>query len=502
MQTTLYRRFEQERGLRFLFALLLAAGMIFAGSAKLLAQDVPPPPPDAQGQQPQPQDNNDNGQMLPQYGTPLPSDDSAQQQQQPPQQQGAPVQQGQPITANQLDQLVAPIALYPDSLVAQVLAASTYPTQLVEADQWRQAQGNASPDQIAAAANSQQWDASVKALTAFPSVLTQMHNNMQWTTDLGNAYYNQPQDVMDAVQRMRQRAQQAGTLQDTPQETVAQDNGSIEIQPASPDLVYVPVYDPWVAYGPPIIAWPGYYYAPPPAFFVGVGFGWGFRMGFAWGVPLRPWAPWGWGWHNWGVGWYNRTVVYNRTTYITRSTTVINRGFSRPGSPPMQLAGTRGSFMNRPQFTGYAHNVAMGARPAPAGNGFVNRPASVAQPGNHINPGGVNRPAAPVNGMVNGGRPTSSYSSGTGYSRPNFGGAPLQTPNYNRSAQTYRAPQAGFGNPGSTYRAPAAQNYHSAPTPHYSAPQQHYSAPAFHASAPSAPHYGGGGGGGGGSHHR
>jgi hypothetical protein len=98
---------------------------------------------------------------------------------------------------------VAPIALYPDTLVAQVLAASTYPVQVVDADRWRQAQGYASPDQIAAGADAQTWDPSLKVLTAFPQVLAEMDRNLQWTTDLGNAYYNQPQDVLQAVQVMR-----------------------------------------------------------------------------------------------------------------------------------------------------------------------------------------------------------------------------------------------------------------------------------------------------------
>ena len=128
------------------------------------------------------------------------------------------VPQGQPLSAEQLDQLVAPIALYPDALVAQILAAATYPTQVVEADRWRQAQGNAPAEQIAAGAENQNWDPSVKALTAFPTVLAQMDRNIQWTTDLGNAYYNQPQDVMDSVQAMRQKAEAAGQLRSTPQQ--------------------------------------------------------------------------------------------------------------------------------------------------------------------------------------------------------------------------------------------------------------------------------------------
>ena len=468
--------------LRPVMAATVIAGLTLAGSGKLLAQDVPPPPPDAsqQDQQQAPQDN----QQLPQYGAPLPQDNQPapnsypQQQGNYPQQQ-APAPQGQPLAAEQLNQLVAPIALYPDALVAQILAASTYPMQVVEADRWVQSQGNAPADQIAAGANAQQWDPSVKALTAFPSVLSQMDRNLQWTTDLGNAYYNQPQDVMNAVQAMRQRAQQAGTLQSTPQQQVTTYDDQVAIAPANPDVVYVPVYNPWVVYGPPVVAFPGYYYAPPPGIFVGIGFG--FHIGFGFGIPLHPWAPWGWGWHSWGVGWANRTVVYNRTTYITRSTTVINHGWSRPGGPPVQLAGQRGSFMNRPAYTGYANHVAMGARPTP--NGFENRPANFNRPGtqpayNHVQQPSYNRPA-PTNGFVNGSRP----------------GVPANT-QQPTPQQQYRP------NTGAPSYHPAPQNsYHPAPQ-NYSRPE---SAPhqmsAPHAEPHSAPHsephaeHEGGGGG-------
>ncbi len=472
----------QIRTSRCFMAAALIAGLTFTGSGRLLAQDVPPPPPDAAQQ--------DQQQQVPQYGGPAQQDNNSYPDQQgsyPAQQTPAP--QGQPLTADQIDQLVAPIALYPDALVAQILAASTYPTQVVEADRWRQAQGNASPDQIASAANAQPWDPSVKALTEFPSVLAQMDRNMQWTTDLGNAYYNQPQDVMDAVQQMRQRAQQAGSLESTQQQTVSDDGGEIAIAPANPQVVYVPVYNPWVVYGPAVVAFPGYYYAPPPGIFVGVGFG--FRIGFGYGIPLSPWAPWGWGWHNWGCGWHNHTVVYNRTTYVTRSTTVINRGYNRPGSPPVQLAGQRGSFVNHPGYAGYTSHVAAGARPVPNGvnrpgyntGNFNNRP--VAQPGyNHVQPG-YNRPA-PTNGYMNGSRPAApvqrpTYAPGSTYNRPNPGGAYHPSP----GAPTYRpsAPQS--------YSRPSAPSRPATPAP------RQMSAP--HQSAP-APHGGGGGGGGGGDH--
>lgn len=164
----------------------------------------------------------------------------------------------QPLDAAQLEQLVAPIALYPDTLVAQVVAASTYSGQIADADRWRQMQGSASPDQIVAGADAQNWDPSVKALTAFPRLLAQMDRNLQWTTDLGNAYYNQPQDVLQAVQVMRRRAQAAGTLESTPQQAVDYDQGYIQLTPVNPQVVYVPTYNPWTVYGDQVSPYPGF----------------------------------------------------------------------------------------------------------------------------------------------------------------------------------------------------------------------------------------------------
>lgn len=313
-----------------------------------------------------------------------------------PQDQPAPPQ-GQPLTEPQLEQMVAPIALYPDALVAQVLAASTYPTQVVEADRWLQAQGSRPPEQIAAGAEAQNWDASVKALTAFPAVLAQMDHNLQWTTDLGNAYYNQPQDVMDAVQAMRQKAQTAGHLQSTPQQVVATSEGAITIAPANPQVVYVPVYDPWTIYGAPYPVYPGYYYAPPPGIFWG-----GLAIGFGIGIGIGLFAHWGWGWGHWGLGWHDHAVFYDHAHYFTRSRTVINRGWGRPGGPPRGFAGARGAFARG------AYGRAAYARPGVERGGF-NRPGAVnrapARPGNVGRPSGaVNR--APANRAAgNMGRP-------------------------------------------------------------------------------------------------
>jgi uncharacterized membrane protein YgcG len=221
-------------------------------------------------------------------------------------------------TPEQLQQLVAPIALYPDSLVAQVLAASTFPAEIVEADRWVQANPDLKGDALAQAVDQQAWDPSVKALAAFPTVLGNMDKNISWTSSLGDAYYNQEQGVMDAIQVMRQKAEQAGNLKDTPQQTVQTQGSDIVIQPATPDVVYVPAYDPWLVYGYPVVAWPGWYPYPGiwyggPSLFFGVGFGIGFFGGY------------GWGWGHWGFDWHNHYAVYNHNRYYSHSNTFYNR---------------------------------------------------------------------------------------------------------------------------------------------------------------------------------
>ncbi len=250
---------------------------------------------------------------------------AGQDQQAPPPAQDAPDQSAATPapaytqqTPEQLQQLVAPIALYPDSLVAQILAASTFPEEVVEADRWVQANPGLKDDALAQAVNQKPWDPSVKALTAFPSVLGNMDKNLSWTSSLGDAYYNQQQDVMDAIQVMRQKAQEAGNLKSTDQQTVTANGSTIVIQPANPDVVYVPAYDPWLIYGYPIAAWPGWYPYPGiwfdgPYLSFGVGFGIGFFGGF------------GWGWGNWGFDWYHHYPIYNHARYYSHSAVFYNR---------------------------------------------------------------------------------------------------------------------------------------------------------------------------------
>jgi hypothetical protein len=285
----------------------------------------------------------------------------AQATQQGPPAAGEPTPPYSQQTPEQLQQVVAPIALYPDSLVAQILAASTFPEQVVQADRWVQAHPDLKGQALGQAVDQQPWDPSVKALTAFPSVLGNMDKNLSWTSSLGDAYYNQQQDVMDAVQVMRQRAEQAGGLKTTQQQTVMTQGSTVIIQPASPDVVYVPAYDPWLVYGDPILAWPGWYPYPGiwyggPYLSFGVGFGIGFFGGF------------GWGWPYWGFDWHNRFPIYNNSRYYSRSTTFYNRGNFYRGASNGGARAT-GSMGNR------ASNGNMGGR-----SGVFNAPGATARP--------------------------------------------------------------------------------------------------------------------------
>ncbi len=248
-----------------------------------------------------------------------------------------------PQTPEQLQQLVAPIALYSDSLVAQILAASTFPEQVVEANRWVQANPDLKGDALGKAVDQQPWDPSVKALTAFPSVLGNMDKNLSWTSTLGDAYYNQQQDVMDAVQVMRRRAQEAGNLKTTPKRTVTTQGSTVVIEPASPDVVYVPAYNPWLVYGGPVVAWPGWYPYP------GIWFG-GPYLSFGIGFGIGWFGGYGWGWNHWGFNWHGGYGIYNNNRYYSRSNTFYNRSNYYRG------VGPHGGVYNRPGATARPFN--------------------------------------------------------------------------------------------------------------------------------------------------
>lgn len=204
-----------------------------------------------------------------------------------------------PLAPEQLDQMLAPVALYPDPLLSQILMAATYPLEVVEADRWLQDPANAAlrGDELSAALDAQPWDPSVKSLVPFPQVLHMMDSNLSWTEQLGDAFLAQQDQVMDSVQRLRQRAQTAGGLQSNAQQVVDDQDGAVTIEPANPQVVYVPVYDPSVVFGPwPYPGFPPYYF---PGFFGGAvigsfGFGW---FGVTIDVPLWGWSRWDWHHH-------------------------------------------------------------------------------------------------------------------------------------------------------------------------------------------------------------
>ena len=239
-----------------------------------------------------------------------------------------------PLSSDQLDALVAPIALYPDALVAQVLAAATNPDQVAYADDWLAQNKSLTGTALAQAVDQQSWDPSVKALTQFPSVLDNLAHNLSWTSSLGQAFANQQADVMAAVQTMRAKAQAAGTLQSTSQITVTQPSpNTIVIQPANPQVVYVPQYNPAVVYGSPVVV-PLYVPPPVPVASVGLYFGNGVAVGAV--VAGGGWGGGGWGWHAWRLNWGGgggSTIIYNNNTYINNRTwnNASNNGY-RPGT--------------------------------------------------------------------------------------------------------------------------------------------------------------------------
>jgi Protein of unknown function (DUF3300) len=231
----------------------------------------------------------------------------------------APAQDQQPkIPADQLDSLVAPIALYPDPLLAQVLAASTYPLELIQLQQWLAKNQALKDKSLAEAVAKQPWDPSIQALAALPDVVKRLADDIQWTTDLGNAFLAQQGDVMDAVQRMRKKADSNGNLKSTEQQRVetkvVENKSVIVIEPAKPEVVYVPSYDPVVVYGPPVYPYPPIYYPPAGYYAAGmaISFGIGVAMGAAWGGG-------GWGW---GAGWGNNNVYINHNNNFVRNSNI------------------------------------------------------------------------------------------------------------------------------------------------------------------------------------
>jgi len=214
--------------------------------------------------------------------------------------------QGVPATAEELQAVVAPIALYPDALVAQILSAATFPDQVAIASYWLEQNKSLTGSALVTAVDAQSWDKSVKALTQFPSVLNNMSTNLSWTSQLGEDYHNQSAEVMTAIQTLRAKAKTAGNLKTTPQVTVVQQSPQvIVIQPTNPQVVYVPEYNPAIVYGYPYVV-PAYVYVPPPASTVVAAGVIGFGLGIAVGAMMAS----SWGYSSWGCHWYGSYGAY------------------------------------------------------------------------------------------------------------------------------------------------------------------------------------------------
>ena len=299
------------------------------------------------------------------------------------------------FNAEQLDALLAPIALYPDSLLTQVLMAATYPLQIVEASRWLGQPGNAQlhGDALAQALQSQNWDPSVKSLVPFPQVLEMMNSQLDWTQQVGYAFATQQADVMNSIQRLRAQAEQAGHLASTPQQTVTSEQGAIVIQPADPQVVYVPVYNPTVVYGAwPYPALPPVYF-PPPAAYVGGAFVSG--LAFAAGVAVVG-SLWGWARPAWPGGSVNVNV--NRYNTINVNRAAIQSNVWRPPPPGVGGRPVRppGGPVGAPaRLNGLPAN-AIGRQAVQVPAGLVSRPAP-GRGGNPPNraPPPATRPATP-----------------------------------------------------------------------------------------------------------
>ncbi|MGA9511777.1 MAG: DUF3300 domain-containing protein, partial [Candidatus Sulfotelmatobacter sp.] len=274
---------------------------------------------------------------------------ASQPQAQAPAPAAAPAQpEAANLSPDELDSLVAPIALYPDPLLAQVLAASTYPLELVQLQQWLEKNKTLKDKALADAVQKQPWDPSVQAMAPLPDVVKRLVNDIQWTASLGNAFLAQQDAVMDAVQRMRKKAQEKGNLKSTEQmkvETkVVESKQVIVVEQSNPQVVYVPSYDPVVVYGAPAYPYPPIYY--PPAGYYAAG------MAISFGVGLAMGAAWGGGWgYNCGWGGGNNNININRNNTFVNNSNRQNVS-NRPSQQPSRGGAGGNSWQHNPQHRG------------------------------------------------------------------------------------------------------------------------------------------------------
>jgi Protein of unknown function (DUF3300) len=268
------------------------------------------------------------------------------------QQSAAPTEQAaSKLPPDQLDSLVAPIALYPDPLLSQTLVASTYPLEVIQLKQWLDQHKDLKDKALVDAVQKQDWDPSIQAMAALPDLVKQLADNIKWTEDLGNAFLAQQNDVMDAVQRMRKKANDAGNLKSSEQQKVetktVESKQVIVIEQANPQVVYVPSYNPTVVYGPPAYPYPPITYPPPGYYAAGmaISFGIGIAMGAAWGG--------GWGY---GCGWGGNNNVYinNNNNFVNNSNRQNINNVNRGNRVSNQPARGNSNWQHNPQHRGGA----------------------------------------------------------------------------------------------------------------------------------------------------
>ncbi|HEY2862974.1 MAG TPA: DUF3300 domain-containing protein [Casimicrobiaceae bacterium] len=290
----------------------------------------------------------------------------------------ADTQSAEFLPQDQLDALLAPIALYPDDLLAQVLMASTYPLEVVEAARFVQQNPALTGAALDEALRTQRWDPSVQSLAAFPQVLAMMSDRLEWTQQLGNAFLSNRQQVMDTVQALRARAEAVGTLQDSDQQRVYTEGQSIVIVPAQSDYVYVPVYDPQIIYGPWWVASYQPFFWYPPAFY-GYPVQWSV-VGIAWGRPCRvDRNHWGWAHPAWRAGRIEVTAgrndFFNRPRYrnVYRGTASWHHAPEHRRGVAYGSALVRERYVNAGRGTGPRREVRALAATAPGHQGIVPR---------------------------------------------------------------------------------------------------------------------------------
>ena len=380
----------------------------------------------------------------------------------------------------EIDQLMGPIALYPDDLLVQILTAATYPLEIVMAARWVADPKNAAlkGDALEQALEAQSWDPSVKSLVPFPDVLKMMSDKLEWTQKLGDAFLAQQQECFASIQRLRQRAQSAGKLTSTKQQTVSTQGPAIVIAPADQEVVYVPAYDPDVAYGTwPYPDYPPYYYPPP----VGYGLATGLAAGLAFGAGVAiTRGLWGWGSPNWGAGSINVNV--NRFNQINANRTAISANTWQHNAVHRQGiayrdAATRQRFGHqhagaaaRHDYRGFqsAAGSAAAARPGggaianrPGGGAVANRPGGGAvarhAPAAAARPGGSAIANRPAGGAVGNRAPAAATRPGGGAvaNRPAGGASASRAPA--AAARPMPAARPAAFNPGNGAQARAAQ---------------------------------------------